>query len=252
MSSRIHLLTRRGTAALAQVVLLGQLSPALAIPSAPSYRPNGTTTSSPVVAMVSPDHAPNSGASGVVITGSNFAGATQVLFGPSAVSFTVDSDSQITASLGAVSTTGWVDVSVSTPCGTGTLVHAFDYFQPPRRQGDGSCVTIDWSGSPTLGQSYTITAPSLSGCCGIKWLRVRWSLRASKPTALKAGVGCTFWGFRATQGVALVGSPPSHTFQIPNDVSLIGVHLQTQAASLPFMSSSGPKFSPVLDAVIGE
>jgi hypothetical protein len=207
--------------------------------------------------MVSPDHAPISGTSGVVITGSSFAGATQVLFGPNAVSFTVDSDSQITASLFSVSTTGWVDVSVTTPCGTGTLVHAFDYFQPPTKRGFGACIALDWSGSPTLGQSYTITAYPPGP--GTTTLRVRWSVGGSNGPSVSyfSSLGrfalCGAFLFRQMQSVPLVGSPPSHTFVIPSDVSLIGVHLQTQASFVyALQSPPHPRLSPMLDAVIGE
>ena len=51
----------------------------------------------PVIASLDPDHGPAEGGTSVTITGRNFTGATAVRFGANAATFTVDSDSQITA-----------------------------------------------------------------------------------------------------------------------------------------------------------
>ena len=104
------------------------------------------------VRAVTPDHGPNSGTT-VVITGRGFTSASAVSFGPDAATFTVDSDNQITATLGATSTTGFVDVSVTNAGGTGTLTNGFDSFVPPRELGSPcAAATLTWSGAPTLGQ----------------------------------------------------------------------------------------------------
>lgn len=219
------------------------------------------TDSPPVVSTVSPDHAPNSGVSGVVITGLNFTGATQVLFGPNAASFTVDNDTQITANLGAVSTTGFVDVSVTNPCGTGTLAHGFDYFTPPQRFGYPCDTTITWSGSPTLGQNYTVTVhpPSAAFSWGAGRLFVSWSNRrhAYRPNWCQVSSCCGVYVFVPDYHVPLAGSPLSYTFAIPNNISLIGVNLKTQGRL--HWSSRGccPVYSQLdvteaLSAVIGE
>src|SRR5262245_2197102 len=63
-------------------------------------RATGIQRNAPAVSAVTPDHGPNSGAS-VVITGTGFTAASAVSFGPDAASFTVDSDTEITATLGA-------------------------------------------------------------------------------------------------------------------------------------------------------
>src|SRR5262249_11276843 len=70
--------------------------------------------------------APQSGPIGtvVVIQGFNFTGATDVSFhGTPAISFTVDSDNQITATVPIGATTG--TISVTTAIGTGTSSQAF-------------------------------------------------------------------------------------------------------------------------------
>lgn len=60
----------------------------------------------------------------VVVTGSNFTGATDVTFnGVSAITFTVDADSQITVTVPAGATTG--KIAVTTAIGTGTSTDDF-------------------------------------------------------------------------------------------------------------------------------
>jgi hypothetical protein len=90
--------------------------------------PGGTTAVNPashftylgagtVVTGLNPTEGPNTGGTSVVISGTGFTGATQVLFGAiPATGFTIDSDSQITAVSPAGS--GTVDVLVATPTGT--------------------------------------------------------------------------------------------------------------------------------------
>jgi hypothetical protein len=82
------------------------------------------TVSQPDEIVVS-SFAPSSGGSGtvVVISGSGFTGATNVLFnGTSASSFTVDSDNQITATAPASATTGFITVVNGSCSGVSTTV----------------------------------------------------------------------------------------------------------------------------------
>jgi hypothetical protein len=81
---------------------------------------------SPVVTGIAPSSGTSAGGMPVTITGSGFAGATAVDFGTvPAGSFTVDSDTQITAA--APAGTGIVDVTVTTPGGT-SAVSSVDHF----------------------------------------------------------------------------------------------------------------------------
>lgn len=204
----------------------------------------------PVVSSVSPDHGPNTGQPDVVITGSNFTGTTQVLFGANAASFTVDSDTQITADLGATGTAGWVDVSVTNPGGTGTLVDGFDYFVPPSTIGT-NCSTpfLTWSGSPTLGETYTLTTQNLG--TGKQLMLIDWSNQNLPRQFLFATkLGCT--GncaiYVQADSVVNLGNNPTYNISIANDQTLIGVHLKTQALikGCPNITTQG------LDALIGE
>lgn len=110
-----------------------------------------TSTPTPVPGPVLTGRAPIAGGAGatVVITGSHFANATGVLFGSTpATSFTVDSDSQITAKVPAG--TGTVNLSVTTASGTTPTIEASKFFY-----------TVD-TFTETLPPSRTLTrAPSI-------------------------------------------------------------------------------------------
>ena len=100
--------------------------------------PNGTLSNAfaavgtcAAVTGVSPSSGPSSGGTTVTISGSNFTGATGVNFGGTAAgSFTVNSDSQITAVSPPGS--GTVDVTVTGPAGTSATSPAdrFSYIPP--------------------------------------------------------------------------------------------------------------------------
>jgi uncharacterized membrane protein len=85
--------------------------------SAPSKADLFTYPPPPSVTSINPTSGPASGSTPVTITGSGFTCATGVSFGSTAaMKFTVDSDTQITATSPAGS--GIVDVTVTTPRGT--------------------------------------------------------------------------------------------------------------------------------------
>ena len=79
---------------------------------------SGTAQSLPTVTGVAPDFGPTAGGTTVTITGTNFTGATAVMFGPTpALNFTLISPTEIqaTSPLGAE---GIVDITVTTSAGT--------------------------------------------------------------------------------------------------------------------------------------
>jgi hypothetical protein len=89
--------------------------------SASQYTYNGTA---PTVTGLDVTSGPASGGSTVILTGTNFNGATSVSFGGTAASsFTVDSPTQITATAPALSA-GTVDVQVTTAYGTSSTSSA--------------------------------------------------------------------------------------------------------------------------------
>ncbi|WP_280352582.1 IPT/TIG domain-containing protein [Nocardia abscessus] len=83
----------------------------------------------PALASVEPGSGPETGGDTVVLTGTEFTGATRVDFGgTAAVSFTVLSSTEISAVVPAG--TGAVDVTISTPGGTSNSVR-YDYLPAP-------------------------------------------------------------------------------------------------------------------------
>jgi hypothetical protein len=96
---------------------------------------------------------PSSGKTGdtVTITGSNFTDATSVKFGGTSAGFSVDSDSQITATVPAAATRG--KLTVTTAAGIGSSSTAFTVIMPPTITGftprsghAGTTVTITGKG----------------------------------------------------------------------------------------------------------
>jgi hypothetical protein len=116
----------------------------------------------PTIDAVGPSSGPTAGSTSVVITGTNFTGATAVTFGTTnATSFTVDSPTQITA-VSPARPAGTVDIKVANPGGTSAvslygIYGQFSYLSPP------SISSISPStGSITGGASVTITGTDLS------------------------------------------------------------------------------------------
>jgi IPT/TIG domain-containing protein len=95
-----------------------------------------TYPSTPSVTSISPTSGPDAGGTSVTLTGTGFICTTSVSFDAGeagttiATSFTVDSDTQITAISPSVSRDGIVDVTVTTPGGTSATSSAdqFTYF----------------------------------------------------------------------------------------------------------------------------
>ncbi len=82
----------------------------------------------PTVTAISPATGPAAGGTSVTITGTNFTGASAVLFGPAAAaSFTVNSDTSITAVSPVVAAGSTVDVTVANASGASAAIAA-DHF----------------------------------------------------------------------------------------------------------------------------
>jgi uncharacterized repeat protein (TIGR02543 family) len=100
----------------------------IVVPHAPSSG-SGNSGALPTVASVNRESGKPGDTLTVVITGTNFTGATGVSFGAkiTVVSFDVVSDTQITAiiTIGSTAKTGTRDISVTTSGGTGTLPGGF-------------------------------------------------------------------------------------------------------------------------------
>ena len=120
----------------------------------------------PAITAVSPSAGPTSGGTSVTVTGSGFTGATTVKFGATAAtSFTVNSDSQITA-VSPSGAAGVVDVAVTTPSGTSASVAGdhFTYTAGPNVTG------LSPTGGPTAGgTSVKLTGSGFTGATAVKF-----------------------------------------------------------------------------------
>ena len=122
-----------------------------------------TWVATPTVTSVSPNIGPVAGGTSVTITGTGFTGGTAVQFGGTAASsFSVDSSSQITAISPAG--TGTVDIRVTTPGGTSTLLAAdqFTYVAAP------TVTSVSPNIGPVAGgTSVTITGTGFTGATAV-------------------------------------------------------------------------------------
>ncbi|WP_217439606.1 IPT/TIG domain-containing protein [Nocardia barduliensis] len=110
----------------------------------------------PALASIVPGSGPETGGNSVVLTGADLTGATAVRFGAnSAITFTVVSDTQITAE--APAGTGPVGVTVTTAGGTTSPV-GYTYLPAPAL----ASVTPN-SGPETGGNTVTLTGTNLTG-----------------------------------------------------------------------------------------
>ena len=114
----------------------------------------------PTVSAMSPTEGPTAGGTTVTITGTGFTGATAVEFGTTPALFTVDSDTEITATSPA-GAAGPVDVTVVTPEGTSDA-DVFTYVAAPAV----SAVSPD-EGPTAGGTSVTITGTDFTGATAV-------------------------------------------------------------------------------------
>ena len=116
----------------------------------------------PTVSSVSPASGPLAGGTSVTITGTRLTGATAVTFGgTAATSFTVNSATQITATIPAHGA-GQVDVVVTTPGGTATGAGSFRYIPAPTISS-----VSPGSGSTAGGSTVIITGNNLVTTTGV-------------------------------------------------------------------------------------
>ncbi len=117
------------------------------------------TSLAPTVTSVNPTSGPQGGGNSVVITGTNFTGATAVSFGGTAATmFTVDSATQITATAPARSA-GTVDVIVTTAGGSSANTSADDYTYVAATNAKLSSITLTGPStaiSPTFDPNFGI------------------------------------------------------------------------------------------------
>ncbi len=124
-----------------------------------------TTPAAPTVTNVNPTSGPTGGGTSVTITGTDLTGATDVSFGTTPASFTVDTPTQITATSPAHAP-GAVDVTVTTAGGTsGTSANdQFTYVATPTVSS-----VSPTSGPAGGGTSVMITGADLTGATDVSF-----------------------------------------------------------------------------------
>ncbi|MGY0062144.1 beta strand repeat-containing protein [Streptomyces sp. LZ34] len=151
--------------------------------------PNGTSTQAvnftytaapaPTLSGLSPTSGPTGGGNSVVLTGTGFTGATQVLFGATAApSFTVNSATQITAT--APPGTGSVQVKVTTPNGTSNGL-TYTYLAAP-----AITSLSPTSGPQAGGNTVTITGTNLATTTSVHFGAAAAGFTVLSPTQVSA------------------------------------------------------------------
>lgn len=123
-----------------------------------------TVVTPPTISGFSPTSGCQS-ASGIVITGTNFTGATAVTFNGTTATYTVNSATQITATVPATATTG--KIAVTTAGGTATSTGDFTVNTVPAQPS-----TITGDATPCQGSSQTYSVTNVAG------VTYNWSLPA--------------------------------------------------------------------------
>ncbi|MEU7519813.1 IPT/TIG domain-containing protein [Kitasatospora aureofaciens] len=132
---------------------------------APSRASSGArplSVATPVVTSVSPASGPAAGGTRVTVTGTAFTGATAVRFGAITASFTVVSDTQITAT--APPGTGTVQVTVTTPSGISTQFVTYTY---STTSGPTLASVAPSSGPAAGGTTVTLTGTGFTGATAV-------------------------------------------------------------------------------------
>ncbi len=124
---------------------------------------NADVQPAPGISSLTPDSAPLAGGTPVVISGHDLTGASAVSFGGTpASSYTVDSDSRITAIAPAAAGAGAVSVSVTTVAGTAGSPQQFTYTAPASPSPAPGPSPVPGP-SPTPTPSPTCIIPKLTG-----------------------------------------------------------------------------------------
>ncbi|MFY9560717.1 MAG: IPT/TIG domain-containing protein [Terriglobales bacterium] len=192
---------------------------------------SATSNNNPPPAPTISSFAPASGVAGtsVVIVGTNLTGTTSVTFhGKSAASFSVDSATQITATVANNTTTG--KILVGTPGGTATSTTDFTILNAPT-------ITSFNPTSGSAGTSVTITGTNFTGATSVKF---------------NSTAAASFTVNSATQITAVVASGTTTgkiTVTTPNG-SAVSATVFTVNTPAPTITGFNPGSGPVGTAVV--
>src|SRR5439155_1230252 len=152
----------------------------------------------------------------VTISGTNFTGATAVLFNSVSASFTVNSATAITATVPAGATSG--PISVTTPDGTASSASSFTVINPPT-------ISSFMPGSGPVGTNVTINGTNFTGASAVLFNGTSASFTVNSATSIAATVPSgattgpisvtTSGGTASSAGSFTVINPPTITSFMP-------------------------------------
>jgi uncharacterized protein YhjY with autotransporter beta-barrel domain len=172
----------------------------------------------PTVSTIGPSLGPAAGGTSVSITGQALTGATAVRFGGvDAATFSVNSDSSITATAPAGTAGAAVDITVTTPGGTSTTGASdrFTYISPPT-----VTALSPGTGPAAGGTSVALSGTHFTGATAVKFggasassftVNSATSITATSP----AGSGTVDVTVTTTGGTSATGSPDQFTYVQP-------------------------------------
>jgi hypothetical protein len=218
-----------------------------------------TSASTPAPSVTSLGTASGSTAGGtsVTISGSHFTGATAVSFGGvAATSFTVNSDTSITA-IASPQAAGTVDVTVTTPLGTSATSSSdrFTYTAAPAPSVTSLGTT---SGSTGGGTSVTISGSNFTGATGVFFgglaatsftVNSDTSITAIAPAQFAGTVDVTVSTYSGTSATSS-SDRYSYTVASPPSVSSLGTSTGTTAGGTS-VTISGSHFTGATDVFFG-
>jgi hypothetical protein len=126
-----------------------------------------TAASAPTVSSVSPSSGSTGGGTSVTVTGTGFTGATGVSFGSVAASFTVNSDTSITATAPAQAA-GTVDITVTTYAATSST-SANDHYTYSAAAAPAVTSVSPSSGSTSGGATVTVLGSGFTGASAVSF-----------------------------------------------------------------------------------
>ncbi len=210
--------------------------------------PAGTATSqTPFVVTQAPvilSFAPTAGPIGatVTITGANFEGATSVTFNGVNATFTINSSTQITATVPVGATTGLI--TVITPAGTATSQTPFVVIAPPT-------ITSFAPTTGTVGTTVIIAGTNFEGATSVLFGGVAATFAVNRPTQITATVpiGAVTGPIRVTTPAGTATSSAIFTVTPRVPPQTIGVFRPGQAFLLRQSNTAGP---PDIIAPLGQ
>jgi hypothetical protein len=143
-----------------------------------------TLAAAPAVTSISPNTGSTAGGTGVTITGTGFTGASDVDFGGVPATFTVNSDTSISATAPSQAA-GTVDVTVTTTAGTSpsTSADQFTYTAAAAPSVTGVSPNTGDSGG---GTAVTVTGSGFTGATAVSFGGVAASFTVNSDTSLSA------------------------------------------------------------------